>query len=141
MIILDSNIISELIAANPDQSVSRWFKFLPRQDVYTTAITEAKMRYGAAQLDAGQRKANLESLLKQIFTVRFADRVLPFNSAAAAVFGDVVVRRERMGLRIDYPDLQIAAIALSHGATVATRNISDYEACGVELINPWTDKP
>jgi toxin FitB len=137
MIVLDSNIISELIATNPHHAVSRWFRFLSAEDVYTTAITEAEMRYGAAQLDSGRRKANFEGLLNRIFAVRFEGRVLPFDSAAANVFGDLVVRREKMGLHIDYPDLQIAAIALSRGANVATRNVSDYEHCGVELINPW----
>ena len=139
MIILDTNVISELISVNPNQSVSHWFKFLPAHDVYTTAITEAEMQYGASRLDAGRRKAAFEGLLQEIFTVRFADRVLPFDRAAAAVFGDMLVRRERLGLNIDYPDLQIAAIALSRGSSVATRNITDFEHCGVDIIDPWNN--
>jgi predicted nucleic acid-binding protein len=137
MIILDTNIISELISINPNQSVSRWFRFLPTEDAFTTTITEAEMQYGASKLDAGQRKINLEHLLQQVFSVRFADRVLPFDRPAAAVLGDMYVRRERSGLNMDYPDLLIAAIALSRGATVATRNTADFEHCGVEIINPW----
>lgn len=99
------------------------------------------MRYGNALLDPGRRKNELESILDRVFGERFKDRVLPFDRAAAYVFGDIVARRESLGLVAEYPDMQIAAIALSRGAIVATRNISDYEQCGLQLINPWNATP
>jgi predicted nucleic acid-binding protein len=137
MIVLDTNVLSELIAPRPDESVAQWFRYLPSDASYTTTVTEAEMRYGAAKLAAGKRRSDLETVLNKLFAVRFAGRVLAFDRAAANVFADIVLRRQRQGHGYVYPDAQIVAIALSLGATVATRNVSDFEYCGVGLVDPW----
>ncbi len=138
MIILDTNVVAELIDAAPSEAVSRWFVQSPAVEMYVTAITEAELFYGTARLPEGRRKRDLEGTLERIFRLRFKDRVLSFDSAAARNFGDIIVARKRLGRSFDYPDAQIAAIARSQGATVATRNVGDFEHCGIEVINPWT---
>lgn len=138
MIILDTNVVSELIDENMAEAVGRWVKQHRSSNLYTTVITEAELFYGVVRLPQGKRKHALEATLERIFRLRFRDRVLPFDSAAARNFGDIVVSRQRNGRTHDYADAQIAAIARSRGAAVATRNVADFEHCGIQVIDPWT---
>jgi predicted nucleic acid-binding protein len=138
MIVLDTNVVSELIDENMADAVARWIKQYRASDLCTTVITEAELFYGAVRLPDGKRKLALQTTLERIFRLRFRDRVLSFDSAAARNFGDVVVSRQRNGRTYAYADAQIAAIARSRGAAVATRNVADFEHCGIEVINPWT---
>jgi predicted nucleic acid-binding protein len=138
MIILDTNVISELIDEVPAEAVARWFVQTPIEDMYTTTITEAEIFYGLARLPIGKRKRDLEAVLERLFRLRFRGRVLPFDSAAARNFGDVVLVRKRQGRSYHYADAQIAAIAKSCGAAIATRNGIDFDHCGVKVIDPWT---
>jgi toxin FitB len=138
MIVLDTNVVSELINTRPSEAVIRWFVGRPVADLFTTAITEAELLHGVALLPSGRRKRNLEATLERIFRLRFGERVLPFDSAAARNFGEIIAARRKHGRSSHYPDAQIAAIARSMGATVATRDVSDFEHCGIPLINPWT---
>jgi toxin FitB len=138
MIILDTNVLSETLKPSPNEIVLEWMANLPASDLFTTSVTEAEIRYGVTRLPEGQRKANLKSVINDIFTFDFSGRILPFDSAAALAFAHLTADRERMGRPISQFDAQIAAIARTCGAALATRNIDDFEACGLHLINPWT---
>jgi hypothetical protein len=138
MIVLDTNVLSEAVRPQPDEAVVRWLRFAPGGDLFTTAITEAEMRYGAARLPAGRNRREREAQIDHIFAVRFAGCVLPFDTRAAQVFPNVILSMQRQRRSHSFPDAQIAAIALAHGAAVATRNVEHFEHTGVQIINPWT---
>jgi len=138
MIILDTNVLSEAVRPQPDEAVMRWLRFTPGDDLFTTAITEGEMRYGAARLPAGRNRREREAQIERIFAVRFAGCVLPFDTRAAQVFPNVILSMQRQRRSHSFPDAQIAAIALAHGAAVATRNVEHFEHTGVQIINPWT---
>ena len=137
MIILDTNVISEITRRTTADAVKDWFD--RQEDLYTTAITQAEMFYGLERMPKGRRRDELSESLTEIFNDAFAGRILSFDSEAAVSYADVAVGRERRGRPIKQSDAQIAAIARSRGAAVATRNIADFEHCGIKVINPWTD--
>ena len=138
MIILDTNVISELLRPAPERHVIDWLAALDGSTVYLTAITEAELRHGVAILPEGKRRNDLAEMIDQIIREDFAGRVLPFDSPAAPAFAVIAAARRAIGRPIAYADCQIAAIAQAVGAAVATRNTPDFAACGVRLINPWT---
>jgi predicted nucleic acid-binding protein len=138
MILLDTNVLSELMRPAPDQAVERWLGDQPVTSVFISAITEAELRYGVALLPAGKRRLTLVSVIEAMLGEDFAGRVLPFDSAAAAAFAEIAANRRQAGRPIAQADAQIAAIARSRGAVLATRNVADFEDCGIELVNPWT---
>ena len=138
MIILDTNVLSKAVRPQPDEAVLRWLRFTPGDDLFTTAITEAEMRYGAARLPAGRNRREREAQIDHIFAVRFVGYVLPFDTRAAQVFPNVILSMQKQRRSHSLPDAQIAAIALAHGAAVATRNVEHFEHTGVKIINPWT---
>lgn len=138
MIILDTNVISELLRPEPAKQVERWLAAQDGAQVYFTTIGEAELRHGVAILPAGKRRNALTAAIEGLLDEDFRDRVLPFDRAAALSYASIAAARRAAGRPISQFDCQIAAIALEHKAAVATRNTSDYEGCGVELINPWT---
>jgi predicted nucleic acid-binding protein len=105
--------------------------------LFTTAITEAELFYGAALLSGGRRRRSLEAVITQLLATQFAGRILPFDSAAAREFADIAATRRRAGRPIGEADARIAAIARSRGAGLATRNTTDFAECGLAIINPW----
>ena len=105
--------------------------------LFTTTITEAELFYGIALLPNGARRRSLESVARLIFSEELAGRVLPFDSAAAREYAQIAAARRRAGWPITEADAQIAAIARSRDAAVATRNDADFADCGVTVINPW----
>ena len=137
MIVLDTNVISELARQVPDLGVLSWLDSLAIPDVATTAITAAELRYGVARLPAGHRKRELALVIRGILTEDFHGRVLPFDERASARYADIVTGRERIGRPIGVADAQIAAICRDLGAILATRNTADFEETGIELIDPW----
>lgn len=141
MIVLNTNVLSEAMRPKPDASVARWLEAAPPASLFTTAISEAELLYGAGLLAAGRRRQALEQALRQLFASDFAGRVLAFDAAAAQAFAAIAVARRRAGRPIATLDAQIAAIARAHGAAVATRNLADFDGCGVEVINPWAGAP
>ncbi|HEY4112580.1 MAG TPA: type II toxin-antitoxin system VapC family toxin [Rhizomicrobium sp.] len=138
MIILDTNVVSEAMAIRPDERVMRWIRFAPQDELYTTAITEAEMRYGAERMSLHKKGRELEDIVNHIFTVRFAGHILPFDTAAAKELPAILIAMQRDMRSYSRMDAFIAAIARAHSATVATRNLHDFERCGIPLINPWT---
>ena len=137
MIVLDTNIISELARLVPDPGVLAWLDLLETSEVATTAITAAELRYGVARLPDGRRKRELVVVIRGILTEDFHGRVLPFDERASIRYAEVVTGREQISRPIGVADAQIAAICRDLGATLATRNIPDFEETGIELINPW----
>lgn len=137
MIILDTNVLSEMLRPAPDTNVSDWLTAQPMAQLFTTSVTEAEIRYGVARLPSGQRKALLHSAVDGLFNEDLAGRILPFDGEAAKTYADIVSGRDRAGRPISQFDAQIAAVARSRGAKLATRNIADFEDCGIDLINPW----
>ena len=138
MIILDTNVVSNSLQLRPDAVVSAWLDSQSPQVLYTTAITEAELRSGAALLPQGKRRRDLLLAINTVLTRHFEDRILAFDSPAAFVFADVLERRRAIGRPISQFDAQIAAICKARGATLATRNVADFSDIGLKLINPWS---
>ena len=136
MIVVDTNVLSEEMKAAPDAPVDAWFRRQRPNELFTTTICEAEILLGVALLPDGQRKRELGAAAQKIFAL-FASRILPFDSAAAAAYADIVAERRRMGRPIDGFDAQIAAIARSRGLALATRNVADFEDIGLSIVNPW----
>lgn len=134
-IILDTNVISEIMRAAPETQVEEWVRGVPPALVHTTAVTLAEVRFGIARLPAGRRQALLEAA-DDVFEA-FADRVLPFDAAAADHYADLVVQRQRVGAPITGFDAQIAAICRARGASLATRNTRDFVDLGIDVVDPW----
>lgn len=138
MIVLDTNVLSELLRARPADNVKRWAQIQPSSTLFTTAICRAEILYGLALLPKGRRRADLSQAVDALFDRKLAGRILAFDSAAARVYADLVAVRRSTGRPIGQTDAQIAAIAVSHGASVATRNVTDFADCGVAIVDPWS---
>lgn len=137
MIVLDTNVVSELMKAEPAAEVARWTAAQPATMLCTTSITQAEILHGILLLPTGKRRGALEAAAEAMFEEDFGGRVLPFGTEAARAYAQIAAQRRRAGRPISHFDAQIAAIALAARAAVATRNVSDYEGCGVQVINPW----
>lgn len=137
MIVLDTNVISELTRQAPAPGVMSWLDSLMAAEVATTAITAAELLYGVARMPDGHRKAELAAAIHGLLSDDFQGRVLSFDEPAAQRYADIVAGRERLGRPIRMADAQIAAICRTTDATLATRNTDDFEETGVELLNPW----
>lgn len=137
MILLDTNVISELLRPSPDPAVLAWVSAQDAETLYVTAVTEAELRYGVAVLPQGRRKAALSALVDTVLREDFAGRVLPFDAPAAACYAEIGAARKAAGQPISQFDCQIAAIARASAMTLATRNRRDFEDCGIEVIDPW----
>lgn len=137
MIVLDTNVVSELMRPSPSAEVVDWVRRQGDGSLATTAITVAEIRYGLALLPAGRRAPQLQRLADDVLA-SFPAQVLPFDVEAAALYGGLAAGRERTGHPIDALDAQIAAICLCRAAPLATRNAKDFEATGVDLLDPWT---
>lgn len=138
MILLDTNILSELMRPAPEPAVEQWLADQPAASVFISAITEAELRYGIALMPSGKRRSALAAEIEAMLGADFNGRILPFDSPAAIAFAEIAAERRQAGRPISQADAQIAAIARSRGAALATRNVPDFEGCGVEIINPWS---
>ncbi|MDL2402979.1 type II toxin-antitoxin system VapC family toxin [Rhizobium mayense] len=137
MIILDTNVISELLTPSPSTTVEAWLAAQPPLSIFTTATTQAEILYGLRLLPSGRRRSQLEAAILPIFEEDFAGRVLAFDSEAASAYSVIATSRRQEGRPISQFDAQIAAIAASRGATLATRNVPDFLGTGIVIINPW----
>ncbi|MGA4670887.1 type II toxin-antitoxin system VapC family toxin [Propionibacteriaceae bacterium Y1923] len=137
MIILDTNVVSEIFRPALELRVIEWMEALT-DDVAITSITLAELLAGVRRLPDGQRRARLASRIDEALgPYRGSRALLPFDEAAAECYADVLVARAAAGAPISTADAQIAAICLAHDATCATRNVKDFEHTGVGLIDPW----
>lgn len=139
MIVLDTNVLAETMRDKPADPVSRWIRAQPAASLFTTTVSEAEIFYGLALMPQGRRRVTLERAAVAIFGQGFLDRILPFDSAAARAFAQIAAERRLSGRRISEFDAQIAAIAHSRAAAVATRNVQDFADCGIEVISPWEE--
>ena len=137
MILLDTNVVSELMRPGPSAAVTQWIASQPASGLYTSCVTQAEILHGIQLLPAGRRRHALEAAAALMFDQDFQGRVLPFGVDAARAYARIAASRQRMGRPISQFDAQIAAIAFSAGADLATRNAADYDRCGVRVINPW----
>lgn len=138
MIVLDTSVVSELMRAEPAKAVVEWVGRQPPLGLFTTAVTEAEILLGVRLLARGKRRDRIEAAVRAMFGEDFAGRVLPFGSHAASVYARIASERKRAGRPIAAFDAQIAAIARCSGAAVATRNVADFEGCGVQVVDPWS---
>jgi predicted nucleic acid-binding protein len=138
VIILDTNVVSEIIRREPAPAVIRWVAAQEPTTVFTTAVTEAEMLAGAELLPPGQRRLQLTRAIAAIFTDEFPGRILPFGSDVAPAYALIVANRTKAGRPISQFDAMIAAIARTVSASIATRNTADFADCGVQVVNPWT---
>jgi len=138
MILLDTNVVSELARRAPEPAVTTWLGGLPPASVFLCAISEAEIRVGIALLPQGKRRDALSAAVEILIDLKFSGRIFPFDSAAAVQFAEIVATRRRAGRPISVADAQIAAIARSRGARIATRNVDDFADTGIEIVNPWS---
>jgi hypothetical protein len=137
MIVLDTNVISELMRREPDPRVMAWIAEQPMAGVFTTTLTQAEIFYGLALLPEGRRRDDLLAAARPMFDVDLAGRVLPFDTDAALAYPEIAAGRKQDGKPISQIDAQIAAIVRSRGARLATRNVRDFANCGITIVDPW----
>lgn len=137
MILLDTNVLSELIRREPDGGVTQWLDSLDATATATTAITAAELLYGVARLPTGRRKVQLREAVGGLLEEDLGGRIEPFDATAANHYAVLVSDRDKVGRPISVADAQIAAICRKIGATLATRNTNDFTDTGIELLDPW----
>lgn len=136
MIILDTNIISELMKPTPDENVWAWVDVLDSQAIVTTAITSAEILFGINTLPTGKKRTALLRAFEALLTEDFAE-ILPFDQAAAESYAVLQAQLRNQGTPIGQSDAMIASIAGVYDATLATRNIKHFETCGIDVVNPF----
>jgi len=138
MIILDTNVLSEVLKPAPSEHVLGWLAAQEPSEVFITTVTQAEVLYGIEILPAGERRTRLSGAVAEIFAQDFAGRILPFDEEAAHLFPQIVANRERAGRPISQFDALIASCARFRRAAIATCNTADFEGCGIRIVNPWT---
>jgi predicted nucleic acid-binding protein len=139
MIVLDTNVVSELMRPLPSAAVVRWISQHSADEIYSSTVVLAEVLYGIEILPAGKRRSDLLAGADKMFTVVLSGRILPFDEQSASVFAQIASTRRRKGRPVAELDAQIAAIASVHSASLATRNTGAFEGCGIRLFNPWVD--
>lgn len=134
MIVVDTNVISEMMREHPHPAVLEWIATVGR--LHTTAITVAEIDYGIARLPEGRRKERVEAAAAGVFG-DFPDVILSFDARAARRYGAIVAGRESTGEPVTMVDAQIAAVCSAWSATLATRNTGDFVGAGIDLVDPW----
>jgi toxin FitB len=135
VILLDTNVLSELMKGEPHASVERWF-LLHEEECWLSSIALGELAFGVAKLEPGTRKAKLQSQVSE-WRIRFADRIHIYDVHVALAYGEILAKARREGRPMSVPDAQIAAIAHNQACMLATRNTKDFETTGLPLINPW----
>ena len=138
MIVLDTNVLSEALRPEPEPSVLDWLADQPRASLFTTTVTRGEILYGIRVLPEGKRRKGLWDAANNVFDEDFAGQVLSFDGDAADMYAEIAASRRIAGKPIRQFDAMIAAMARSRGAILATRNVKDFENCGIDVINPWT---
>lgn len=137
MVVIDTNVVSELMRAEPSAEVLDWMDDRQPRELYVTAVTEAEVRTGIALLPEGRRRHGLAEACERAFGSLFAGRVLPFDSDAARAYAEIAAVRRVLGRPVSLADGQIAAMARSRRMAVATRNIRDFQDMGIGVLDPW----
>jgi len=137
MILLDTNVLSALMRQNPDPKVVVWLDQQPRTSVWTTSLTVLEVRFGLEIMATGKRQSLLIQAFEDLLDM-MGQRVAAFDAPAAKEAADLMASRKRRGRPGELRDTIIAGIALVHGATIATRNLSRFEDLSVPVVNPWS---
>jgi predicted nucleic acid-binding protein len=137
LILLDTNVLSALMQRGPDQTVVAWLDEQPSESVWTTAITVLEVRMGLELLAKGRRRSQLEQEFDRLLAEDLDGRVRLFDRAAADAAGTIAASQQRAGRTVEIRDVQIAGVASSRKATLATRNVRHFEGFGIRLVNPW----
>jgi predicted nucleic acid-binding protein len=141
MIVLDTNVVSELMRPLPDEAVVFWLDAQQESDLYITSITQAELAFGIALMPDGKRKRALTSSFEDFLNRIFTNKILPFDSLAANHYAIIASTRQAKGKPISVLDAQIAALCMSTGASLATRNTRDFANIDITLVNPWEAHP
>jgi len=141
MIVLDTNVVSEVMKTRPAEAVVAWLNSQDSEKLYISAITIGEIAYGLRILPDGKRQSELRERFERFVTLAFDRRVLIYDETAARLYGELMGDRKELGLPMSVPDGQIAAIARRNHLAVATRNVLDFESCGIEVINPFELTP
>jgi hypothetical protein len=138
MIVLDTNVISEMMGPDPAETVAIWYKTQTRHLLFTTSINCGEMLAGIEVLAPGRRRTELARAARVMFGNDFEGRILVFDQSAAEHYAGILADRKHRGRPIDALDAQIAAVVGSQSMTLATRNTKDFQHCGIEVVNPWS---
>jgi toxin FitB len=139
VILLDTNVLSELMRPAPEPAVVGWVATQPFVSLFICSVSEAELRFGLALLRESKRRDRLAEAIEGMLTQDFVGRILAFDSPAASAYARIAADRRAAGRPISQFDAQIASIARSRNAVLATRNVDDFEGCGVQVANPWQD--
>lgn len=139
MLVLDTNMLSEMMRAEPEPKIADWIVRQPSDALFTAAMCQAEILAGLAIIPSGRRRADLEGAARAMFADDFAGRVLPFDTEAASTYAEIFAARRKLGRPSGTIDLMLAAIARARRASVVTRNVADFEGVGVTIVNPWDE--
>jgi predicted nucleic acid-binding protein len=137
MILIDTNVLSEPIRPRGNPMIARWFNTYPAEQLFLSAVSLGEALAGLAVMPLGRRRQALEIVLDSLTREIFPDRILPYDEDAARIYANVLAKARSRGIAIAGPDAQIAAIAIQHGMTVATRDVTPFRRVGLRVINPW----
>lgn len=137
MIVIDTNVASEVMKVSPSGRVVEWLNGQASSSLYVSTVTIGEIEFGLRVLPDGNRRLALRERFEQFIAKAFFQRVLAFDEAAARLYGEMMGRRRELGRPMSVPDGQIASVARARGFAIATREIRDFEDCGIELINPF----
>ncbi len=137
MILLDTNVVSEVMKTHPSDVVVAWLNDQAAEKLFVSAITIGEVGYGLHILPEGKRRSGLRERFERFVALAFDQRVLAYDESAARLYGELMGDRKELGLPMSVPDGQIAAIARLNHLAIATRNVLDFEHCGIEVINPF----
>jgi toxin FitB len=137
MILLDTNVISEIMRERPNTVVSTWIDEKPEEELWTASVVIAELLAGIELRPPGRKHEALRETVSAMIADDFRGQILPFNLPAARICAQILASRKRLGRPIRELDAQIAAIARVHGATLATRNVEDFAHCDLLVVNPW----
>lgn len=135
--VIDTNVVSEMMRPRPDGGVRRWLEQTPRDALFLPAVVVAELLAGVELLPPGRKRDGLGEFISGFVSGTPRENLLPFGLGEAPHYAAIVARRRRQGKDIAPLDAQIAAIAAASGIPVATRNVRDFEGCGVDVFNPW----
>jgi predicted nucleic acid-binding protein len=138
--LLDTCVISELVARQPDPGVVKWVDSTDETKLFLSSITIGEIKKGIEKLDATNRQRALSEWLEDELLVRFKDKVLPIDTVVMLVWGKLVADLEKQGKPMPAIDSLLAATALQDGLALVTRNKDDFAHCGVTVINPWEEQ-
>lgn len=138
MIVLDTNVVSELMRRSPDPAVVKWLDGQPTESIWTTAITLLEVRWGLDLIAPSRRRRELEAAFEHLIEEDLQGRVQLFDTPAANAAGSIAAKSQRSGRGIEVRDLPIAGIVAARRAKLATRNLRHFDGLGIDLVNPWT---